>query len=168
MPNLTDPSIGMKSFQSELAWGRIKIIPCRYDKNLFMHVDYPTGDRNDPRYTYVRLDEKKSVKALVIMALAEPLLGRPCFGIGYAVPEVHRGKGYAKDAVAATLREFRSGMKNARLGDFYVEAIVGIDNDASNAVALATISSDRTEVTDSLSKAPCYRYELKSSDIATR
>ncbi|WP_312405387.1 GNAT family N-acetyltransferase [Rhizobium sp.] len=165
MPSLTDPSIGLKSFQSELAWGRIKIDRCRWQKELFMHLDFPTGDKGDPRYTYVSLDEKKSVKAMVIMAVAEPLHGRPCFGIGYAVPEKYRGNGYAKDAVAAALREFRSGMKNARVSNFYVEAIVGKDNAPSNAVALATIAKDRTEVTDSLSKTPCYRYELASSDI---
>lgn len=165
MPNLTDPSIGLKSFQSELAWGRIKIDRCRWEKDLYLHVDFPTNDRKDPRYTYVLLDEKKNVKAMVIMAVAEPLKGLPCFGIGYAVPEKHRGKGYAKKAVAAALREFRSWIKNARVNDFYVEAIVGVENDPSNAVASATISAERTEVVDSLSKTPCFRYELKSSSI---
>jgi predicted GNAT family acetyltransferase len=144
LPNLTDPSIGLKSFHSELAWGRIKVDRCRWAKNLYMHLDFPTGNSGDPRYTYVLLDEKNSVKALVVMAVAEPLNGLPCFGVGYAVPEKHRGKGYAKEAVASALREFRSGMKNARVDEFYIEAIVGRDNDPSHGVALATIVHEKT------------------------
>jgi len=130
-----------------------------------LHLDYPTGDQADPRYTYALVDENNGVKAMVIMAIAEPLNGKPCFAIGYAVPDKHRNKGYAKKAVSATLKEFKSGMKNAGIRDFYVEAIVGKDNDASNAVSLSAISSQRTEVIDSLSKTPCYRYELASNDI---
>lgn len=147
----------------ELAWGRIKIDQCRGEKDLFSHVDFPTGNKNDPRYTYVCLDEKKSVKAFVVMAVAEPLNGLPCFGIGYAVPEKHRGNGYAKEAVAVALRAFRAKMKNNRIKEFYVEAIIGRDNDPSNAVAMAAISPHRTEVTDKISQTPCFRYELKIS-----
>ena len=123
-----------------------------------MHVDFPTDDKRDPRYTYVSLDDKKAVKAMVILSLAEPLNGLPCFGIGYAVPEKHRGHGHAKNAVAAVLREFKSGMKNSGMKEFYIEAIVGKDNHASNAVATASISTSRTEVTDNLSKTLCFRY----------
>lgn len=105
MPAMTDPMAALISFDRELKRGMLEIQPCQTDTNLFVHLDQPTGK---PRFTYVRLDGK-TVTAMAIFALVEPIDRVQCFHMGYAVAEDFRGQGRGKEIAAAAMKELASG-----------------------------------------------------------
>jgi hypothetical protein len=141
---MTDPSDALKSFQQALVDGEIQLQRGQIDPGLFVHLDRPNGQ---PRFTYVRL-QRQTVTALVILVISDPIEENPCFQIGYAVPEAYRSQGRAKNAVGAAIIELKHGLAKNKISTFYVEAIVGTDNEASKNVAAATISTTPIEVTD--------------------
>ncbi len=53
------------------------------------------------------------------------------------------------------------GLARSKISTFYVEAIVGTDNEASKYVAAATISTSPVEVTDQFSGLPALQYVRK-------
>jgi hypothetical protein len=64
--------------------------------------------------------------------------GLPVFQIGVAVSESERGKGRAKHIVAAGISELEHGLSRVHPGaSFYVKAVIGLDNVASQHVAAA-------------------------------
>ncbi|HXO04858.1 MAG TPA: GNAT family N-acetyltransferase [Candidatus Sulfotelmatobacter sp.] len=154
---MTDPSTALQSFQQELIRGGIQLRPGALDKNLYLYVDNPKGET---RFTYVKLKGRRTVTAFVEFATCEPIEGKPCFAIGYAIPEVYRKQGRAKEAVSAAISEMRHGF--GRIGMvFYVEAIVGADNKASQHIAEQLISDKPEAITDHISGLPAFRYLLK-------
>lgn len=158
---MTDPSDALTSFQDAYLRGVIDVQRGEMSQDIYLHVDdMPDGSK---RLTYVKLDGRK-VTALVNFVLVDPIEGRPCFMIGYAVPEAYRGQGQAKGAVRDAIAEMRAGFTRAGLTPFYVEAIVGADNLASQAVAAATLSSSPERVTDELSGQPALQYIKKVPD----
>jgi hypothetical protein len=155
---MTDPSDALTSFQQALLDDEIDNLRAgELDPNIFLHVDHPTGA---PRFTYVRLDDQ-SVTALAIMTPTEPMNDLPCFQAGVAVPEAHRGKGYAKSVLASAIAELRHGLPRNKIPAFYIEAIVSIDNEPSKRVAESTISTTPVAVTDQLSGLPALQYVRK-------
>jgi hypothetical protein len=158
MAAMTDPSEAMRLFQQALAVGQIPLQKGDLDQSLFMHVDQPNGHT---RFTYVRLNGL-TVVALVMFVVVDPLDGLPCFQIGYAVPEAYRGQGQAKGVVRAGIAELKNGLSRAHPGaTFYVEAVVGSDNEASKRVAESTISTTPDAITDSVSGLPALHYVRK-------
>ena len=157
MPKMTDPSEALKSFQQMLPSGRLQLQPGAIDAELFVHLDHPNGK---PRFTYVRI-EHLTVTVLVVFVLGDPIEGVPCFSVGYAVPEAYRNQGRAKSAVTAAISELEHGMARNKVTAFWVEAIVGVDNEASQHVAAATISSAAIAVTDQFSGLPALHYVQK-------
>jgi RimJ/RimL family protein N-acetyltransferase len=154
---MTDPTTALQSFQQELLRGAMQLRPGVLDKNLYLHVDNPNGQT---RFTYVKLKGKKTVTAFVEFATCEPIEGRPCFALGYAVPEAYRKQGRAKEAVSAAMSEMRHGF--GRIGMiFYIEAIVGADNKASQHIAEQLISDTPEAITDEISGLPAFRYVRK-------
>jgi hypothetical protein len=97
MPQMTDPFAALESFQEALANGVLSLRQGSIDPELFVHLDHPNSST---RFTYVRLD-RRTVTALVMFVLVDPLEGSPCFQIGYAVPERYRAQGRTKDIVVA-------------------------------------------------------------------
>ena len=154
MLRMTDPTDGLISFQDALSNGAITLLRGDVDPELFVHMDSPAGN---PRFSYVRLDGAE-VTAFVTFVPSERFEGAPCFQIGYAVPEKFRNEGRAQEAVQAAIAEMQHGFARTQIATFYVEAIVGADNVASQHVAEKTISSSPTLVTDSVSKNPALQY----------
>lgn len=154
MPGMTDPTNALNSFQEHLHG--LPIQQCELDKNLYVHVDSPSGP-DSLRFTYVRIDNG-TVTALVMLALGEPLKDGPCFELGYAVPEHLRGQGRAQSAVRAALAEIKHGFGRAGAKPFNVQAIVGRDNLASQRVAIAALSPAPEDCTDSVSGLPALRF----------
>jgi hypothetical protein len=154
---MTDPFDALTSFQQAMLDGEITLRAGELDPDLFLYVDEPNGV---PRFTYVRLD-RQSVTAFAELCLTEPMHGHPCFQAGVAVPEAHRGKGYAKSVLAAAIAELRHGLFRNEISSFYVEAIVSIDNEPSKRVAASTISETPVAVTDRFSGLPALRYIRK-------
>lgn len=159
MPAMTDPSDAMKSFQAALSNGQLRLQQCDLDGDLFVHLDHPN---DKPRFTYVRLLDS-AVTAFVMLVLADPIDGIPCFQIGYAVPEPCRRRGFARSAVSAAIDELKNGLARAGITTFFVEAVVGTDNSASQRVAVSTISGAPNGITDGVSGLPALQYLRKIS-----
>jgi len=157
MPQMTDPFAALESFQEALANGGVALERGVIDPNLFLHVDHPNGL---PRFTYVRLD-RRTVTALVMFVPVDPLEGSPCFQIGYAVPEKYRAQGRAKDIVVAAIAELKRGLTSNGVPGFYIEAVVGTDNEPSMRVAATTISTSPVQITDHVSGLPALQYVVR-------
>jgi hypothetical protein len=109
------------------------------------------------RLSYLKLRDK-TILALVQFVLIEPLDGLPCFHAGYAVPEQYRGQGIAKAAFAGALAELLQGFGRAGVAEFYVEAVVGENNLASQRICEAVLGGPAESIKDSVSGKPALRY----------
>jgi hypothetical protein len=154
---MTDPAHALQSFQQALLLGGIKLRRGELDKDVYVYVDDPDGQR---RFTYVRLEDR-TVTAFVELGWCEPIEGTPCLAIGYAVPEAYRNQGRAKEAVRAALAEMQHGLGRNGILVFYVEAIVGADNKPSQRVAEQVISDKPVPVKDRISSLPAFQYVRK-------
>lgn len=159
MPSMTDPTDALLSFQEELLGGSIALLQGVHHPDLYVHLDHPAGS---PRFTYVTLDGK-TVTALVILVKVPPIEGVPCFQIGYAVPPDHRNEGRAKKAVLAAMDELCTGMFRNGVRAICIEAVISTDNEESKRVALATLSSEPTGVTDDRTGSSALHYVRKFS-----
>lgn len=157
MPSLVNPMDAMKTFEPALRAGEISVQLGEVDPTIAVHFDQPNGE---PRYTYARR-KNETVIALAIIIPAQPFEGERCFQIGYAVPQHLRKRGYAKEIARAAIAEFRSGMARNGIAFFYLEAIVGKKNLASQKVAEAIFGPARKESTDEDSDEPIYQYVMK-------
>lgn len=157
MPSMTDPADALESFQQALLDDQIVLRPAEVDPALFVLADEANGQ---PRLSYARL-RGDTVIALVNAVLVDPIDGLPCFQLGCAVPESYRRQGLAKSTVRAAIAEMKNGFARANIEAFWIEAIVGTDNKASQSVAAATISTAAVPVTDSLSGQPALQYVCK-------
>lgn len=154
---MTDPTAALIDFQRVFETEDIPVQPGVIDPALFVHLDQPTGS---PRFTYVRLD-RRTVTALVMFAQVPPLKGLPCFQLGVAVPEKYRAQGRAKEIVTAAVAELQNGLGRNGVAAFYIEAVVGTDNEPSKRVAAATISAAPVSITDEFSGLPALYYIRK-------
>jgi len=157
MSELTDPFAAFRSFQAAHAAGQIDLHRGRIDRNLFVHRDAPNGAQ---RFTYVRFDGATAT-CMVEFVVCDPVNGSPCFNVGYAVDPAYRSRGLAKQLLPAAIAEMQLEFGGAGLPDFYVEAIVGLDNIASQKVAASGITQDRIEGIDGESGLPMYQYLKK-------
>jgi hypothetical protein len=153
---MTDPANALQSFQQLFLIGKIQLEPGRLDTNLYSYVD----KMNEIiRFSLVRL-EGKTVTAFVVFAQDGTIEGKPCFAIGYAVPEAYRNQGRAKEIVRAALAEMQGAFRRL-YPEFYVVAIVGADNKFSQRVAEQTISDTPVAMTDRTSGLPAFKYVLR-------
>ena len=81
--------------------------------------------------------------------------------LGTLSPTAYRNKGHAQNAVGAAIAELEQGLARNKISTVYVEALVGIDNEASKHVADATIASAPVEVIDQVSGLPALYYVRK-------
>lgn len=155
---MTDPFESLTSFQKAFENRELELQRGEIDRKIFVHADQPAP--GEMRLTYARV-ERKTVTALAIAVLTEPIEGIPCFQLGVAVPEAYRGQGRAKSIVEAAIAEMKSGFARNNIRSFYVEAIVGDHNKPSQRVAASTISTEPIEVTDAFSGLPARQYLRK-------
>lgn len=151
---MTDPSNALKLFQKSFKKGKIPLQKGEIDPEIFLCTDTPNGK---PRFNYLRIDGH-IITALVMFALTEPINGTPCFNIGYAVPPKYQGRGIAQAAIKSVISELKNGLAKNKISSFFIEAVIGIENEASKRVAEATISDNPTEITDCVSGLPALRY----------
>lgn len=144
LPNLED---ALASFRLALKKREITLRPCESDSSLFMHADRPTDD--DMRMTYARL-QGNDVTVMISVLPDRPYEGKPCFGLGCAVPQRFRGRGRAAEATVAVMKELRQGLARAGITSFYVEAVIGVNNIASQRTAAKAIA--RIAVAEDLDK----------------
>lgn len=154
---MTDPTDSLKSFQKALDDGELRLQRGELDPDLFVFADRPEGET---RMTYARIEDG-TVTALAVFVLTERVESLPCFQLGIAVPDTLRRQGRAKTIVEAAIAEMKNGFSRAGMPAFYVEAIVGADNLASQQVAAATLSDTPKKCMDQLSGAPALQYMRK-------
>lgn len=160
MPELTDVMPALVSFQEELSAGRLQPAPshAETDPKLRLFTDLANGEW---RITYSRIDDDGTVTAFLSVCESEPLDGLRCLGVGYAVPEDLRGQGRATEILTAVIAELSHGFLKAGQKGLCVEAVVGEDNPASQAVARKVLSDTPSEITDGISGLPALRYVRK-------
>ncbi|WP_316216274.1 GNAT family N-acetyltransferase [Bradyrhizobium sp. SZCCHNR3003] len=157
MPGMTDPHDGLVSFQEAYSAGLIDLDAGILDPDLYVHMDTANGE---PRMTYVRI-KKGIITAFVVFARADPVEGLNCFQVGVAVPKEYRNRGLAKETMEAAICDLAAGFGDRGLPPFYVEAIVGIDNEPSKRVSIAVLSKEPTPVTDRISGQPALQFLRK-------
>lgn len=155
MSGMVDPADAMTSFQGALIHREISVQQCALDNALWVYADEPLPGEN--RWSYVRL-ENEVVTAFVVYCIGEPVNGIPCLHIGYAVPPALQGKGRAQDIIKASIAELKHGLARRGVERFFVEAMVGEYNSASNAVAKAVLSSSPRACVDMASGEPALQY----------
>ncbi|SEI14595.1 GNAT family N-acetyltransferase [Paraburkholderia hospita] len=151
MAEMSDPHIGLLSYQKALLLHEISPWPTKYEPGLMMLVD---GEGADRRLTYA-LVEGRTVKATVVFAYAERYEGERCFSVGYAVAEKFRGSGVATDVLTRSISDLRQGLG---WPVFYIEAIVDAENLASRRVCEKVLSTSPEAMTESISGKPASRY----------
>lgn len=153
MSDMVDPNDSLISFQDALTKKLITLSSCVVHPEMKVLLDNAEGT---PRITYALLDGEK-VKGIAIYVPVDPINGIPCFGLGYAVAEQYRKQGVATIIVQKSLDEMRNGFKK-HIPKLYVEAIVGVDNHASNKVASKLISEKPSACNDTYSGKPAQQY----------
>lgn len=151
---LPDIESALNSFQRAYDQKEIELKQCAQDPKLLMHVDRPNGDI---RFTYVRFEGPR-VSAMAQVIRCEDYEGAACFNVAWAVPADLRGAGRATDVINAAVAELTRGLRGAGLRSFWVEAIVGIENRASQRVAEKAISAKGIETTDAFAGVPVLQY----------
>ena len=164
MAQMTDPLAALTSFQAALDDGKIFLQPADIDPNVFVHLDQPNGVT---RFTYARLD-RHTVVALAMLVQVPSLDGLPCFQLGYAVPERYRAQGRATSIVIAAIAELERGLIRHGVQAFYIESVVGRDNEPSICVASATVLTSPVSITDEFSGLPALHYVRKVEKDSAR
>lgn len=150
---IADPMEALVSLQREVRRG-MPTNPTGQGSEVRVVLDQPNGVM---RYTYARIEHGR-VKAIALFVHHEPIDGIACFNIGYAVPEAYRQRGWAKQIVEAGIQELSAGLGRHGVTQFYVEAVVGKGNIASQRVASAVFGTEPTEGLDSESGQPVFSY----------
>ena len=156
MAELTDPTPAMTSFERAMLEGAIMPENAALYPDVVAYLDRtPNGAT---RFTYAQIAGRRVV-AFANFIMVGHEAGLPVFQVGVAVPEIERTKGRAKHIIRAGIAEMKHGLGRAHPGAaFYVEAVVGLDNGASQRVSAAVISNQPTSITDSVSGLPALHY----------
>ncbi len=128
---------------------------CELYPDIKMTVDHPNGFH---RFTYV-MKAYGVIKSYAILIIAEPLNGKPCLSIGYASPQKFQGCGLASEIIEQSIKEIKNGLKARNINEFYIEAVIGIENIASQRIAEKILSNKRKQIIDELSGEDAYYYK---------
>jgi hypothetical protein len=151
---MPDPSNALKSFQEVLDKG-ITVHLCTHNRDYCLLFDQPD---NQTRYSYAKVVNGE-VQALSMFVVAEPLDGKLCFNIGYAVKPTFRGRQLGVEAVRLGVEELKTGLGRNQVSSFYLEAVVEVGNQPSVGVARAVFGSTGKAITDSFSKLPALYFK---------
>jgi len=157
---LPDVAGALKSFQQAFAANSITVQRGELDRDILVHMDRPNGEI---RLSYARI-VGPTVVALVQFIPCDPVEGEPCFNVGWAVAENYRGQGWGYRTVVAAINEMQNGFSRAGLTAFWVEAIVGEENVASQRLAEKVLSDSVKKASDSVSGDPIVQYLRRISE----
>jgi len=164
VPTIVNPMDAFKTFEPALKRGKLAVERGRVDPELLVHMDQPQGK---VRITYARM-QGDSIVGIAIITPAEFENGLPVFQIGYAVPQHLRKRGIAKALAGAAIAEFTAGIARGGIVHFYMEAIVGIGNVASQKVAAHVIGGIPKETEDHNSGEPAVQYIMEIGEGENR
>jgi len=157
MPQMTDPMNALKELQKALENKWVKLTPCDIHKEMSVIADQPNGV---VRFTYALVENGK-VHAISLFAITDPVEGLPCFNVGYAVLENMRGNGSGTEILKKGIEELYQGFARNGHREFYIEAVVGVENHASNSMAKKLISESPSRCQDHLSGEEAFQYLRK-------
>jgi len=152
MSNMADPNQALISFQEALAAGGLRLERGRIDPTVYLHVDHLQGK---PRFPYVQMDGK-TVTAFANFVPNGTFEGHANLAVGYAVPERYRNQGRAKAILATGIAELQNGFRGHP--PFYIEAVVSVNNPASQNVAQEVLGGEPEPIVDNHSDEPALRY----------
>lgn len=151
---MTDPYVALVSFQQALDSRQIEVLSGQVHSELLVHFDAPV---DQPRMSYAVVEDDL-VKALVMFVEDQPIRGVKCYGVGYAVLKQFQRQGIATKVLRKSIDELRFGLSE-HMAEFYVEAVVGRDNVASQKVASRVLAPTGRPGTDRVSGQPILMYE---------
>ena len=149
-----------RSFQEAFSTEQITPQKCRLGENLYMLQDDANGAF---RITYAEIIDKEVIAA-VSFILVEPLKGSPCFAVGYSVDPSHRRKGIGTSLLKEAIEEMAQGLAKHVDGRFYIEAVVGVVNIASNKISQNVLKVKGKRVVDQVSGEDAFQY-IKLIDL---
>jgi len=151
-----NPMTGFKTLELAFSQGfRMKPVPSTDD--IFLEKDIALGTE---RYTYARLKALK-VQQLVVLNGNEPLNGLPCFCLFYGTLEELRGKGLTVPFIKQILQQFEKDLHKRYGNEYYVEALIETDNEASLAVAAKLFGESSHDGVDETSGIPTRIWQFK-------
>jgi hypothetical protein len=155
MGQLTDPTPALQSLQQVMNYGALPPVqPGALHPVVYLIVD----EINDQtRFTYFTF-ERRTITAFAMLAHVEPMRGLHSFQLGCAVPRAYRRQGRGVGIVRAAIDEFSHGFGRMGAPAFMIEAIVSLDNVASQRIAAATIDAEPKSITDAVSGLPALHY----------
>jgi hypothetical protein len=165
---MTDPMDSLRGLQSALDSGAVRLQqfqPCVLHPDVSVMLDSPAPGCT--RFTYAKLvpspehDSRRCVHGIALFIVTEPIDGVACFQTGYAVAESARRKGLATALLQQGIDELTFGMSRTPVAEFYVEAVVGADNVASNKIAARVLSATPEAIKDEDSGEEAFQYLLK-------
>ena len=155
MSLMADPMIALLSLQQAVGAGDPTVNPHDIGEGYVMLYDEPNGGK---RFSYAKIIHRE-VQALSIFGLADPIDGVPCFSVGYAVNENHRGRGLAVEAVNKGIKELQMGFGRTKMKSFYVEAVIDETNVYSIKVAEKIFSSPSVATKDHYTGTPAVYFK---------
>ncbi len=160
MATVVNPMDALKSFEPAFQRGELEMRRGQIHSDLLIHMDVPDG--KNWRLTYAKTNGT-TVRAITLISDAGPMDedGLPVFQVGYAVPQHLRKRGLATSTTQAAIDEFTAGMKRNGVESFYLEAVVGVRNIASQKVAERVIGGGPKPITDENSGEPALQYLKK-------
>lgn len=155
---MVDPNTSLLSFQQALLQRTISLVRVRRFDDLYSYLDEPSP--GSLRFTYARLAaDKKTVVAFASFVRNGKIDAFPCVSVGYAVPMEFRGHGYAKQLVSEAVQDIAMQAWKNEIRTIFIEAVIDINNIASQHVAQAVLSkAEREQITDSHSGKQAFRY----------
>lgn len=123
--------------------------------DLHQHIDYPDDLL---RVIYAHFEDNKLI-GLCVFAKGDNLHDLPCFDIGYAIRKGHQQQGIGSRIVTEALDAFKQFLGKHELYEFAIEAVVGRDNDASNALAKNVLGVTPVKTTDVFTGTPVFAYQ---------
>jgi len=154
MPTIVDPMDAFKTFEPALKSGMLSVQPGTVDPELIVHADRPNGEW---RMTYARR-RGVAISAIAIIIPAQFEKGLPVFQIGYAVPQHLRRRGIGTEVARSAIDEFTAGMARNGIVHFFLEAVVGVKNIASQKIAARVIGGTPKEIADHNSGEAALQY----------
>lgn len=157
--SMTDPAEALLSFQEALTNNVIKPRPCRWNKALSVFEDKP-GDGNELRVTHAKIVEGVA-QGIVLYAIVDSVESLPCFQIGYAVQSKLRGQGIGNILLSESMEEMKLELQGVGIKEYFLEAVVGIQNVPSNKLAARLLSTRPEHITCQSSGEPALQYLKK-------
>jgi hypothetical protein len=151
---MVDLMSSLASLQQAIDTEVVDLQDCQLFADLKIYFDQPNGKM---RFTYVIQKEKK-VQAIAVFALTQTLAGEHCFQIAYAVEEKYRRQGLGSKITKQGLAELKNDLKNMPFKSYVVQAIVAINNNSANQIAIREISSNPVVHKNSMSGQDTFHY----------